>query len=98
MSTCPHCHQPTGNLRLGVRLTPLKTAIVDRIKTAGDIGVTTGEIVSDLYRDRSAVNPTTIKAHVNQINDLLAETTWRIRSDRRRWFLENDADRRNSYR
>jgi hypothetical protein len=88
MSTCPHCHQSVDNLRLGVRLTPLKTAIVDRIKAAGDIGVTTTEIVNDLYRNRSFVKSTTIKAHVSQINDLLAGTIWHIRSDRRRWFLE----------
>src|SRR5262245_19756418 len=55
MTTCPHCHQPIDDIRLGVRLTPLKAAIVDRIKAAGDIGTTTTEIVDDVYRDRSPV-------------------------------------------
>jgi hypothetical protein len=77
-------------IRLGVRMTPLKAAIFDRIKAAGDIGVTTTEIVSDLYRDRSPVEATKVKAHVNQINDLLVATDWRIRSDRRCWFLGRD--------
>jgi hypothetical protein len=74
-------------MRFGVRLPRLKAEIVDRIKTAGDIGVSSDEIIADLYRDRRAVQPTTIKAHVDQINDLLMNTDWRIASDHRRWFL-----------
>jgi len=88
VTTCPYCHQPLNEIRLGVQMTPLKAAIVDRIKAAGDIGITTSEIIGEVYRDRSPIDPTTIKAHVNQINDLLVATDWHIRSDRRRWFLE----------
>jgi hypothetical protein len=84
---CPACHQPIATERLGVRLPPLKAAILDRIKAAGELGVTSEEIVGDLYSDRRAVSVTTIKAHVNQLNDLLAGTDRHIRSDRRRWFL-----------
>ena len=85
---CPHCHQPIAVERFGVRLTPLKASIVDRITAAGDIGVSSVELIgSDLYRDRRPVKPTTIKSHVDQINDLLCGTEWRIFSDRRRWFL-----------
>jgi len=87
-AVCPHCHQTIGTMRFGVRLPQLKAAIVDRIKAAGDIGVTSAEIIADdLYRDRRSVRPTTIKAHVDQINDLLINTNWRIASDHRRWFL-----------
>jgi hypothetical protein len=68
-------------------LSALKAAIVDRIKAAGDIGITSEEIIADLYRDRRSVSPTTIKAHIDQINDLLMNTDWRIASDHRRWFL-----------
>jgi hypothetical protein len=82
-----HCHQTIGTMRFGVRLPQLKAEIVDRIKAAGDIGVTSVEIIADLYRDRRPVHPTTIKAHVDQINDLLISTDWRIASDHRRWFL-----------
>jgi hypothetical protein len=84
---CPLCHQPFGAMRFGVRLPQLKAAIIDRIKTAGDIGVSSDEIIADLYRDRRSVQPTTIKAHIDQINDLLVDTAWRIASDHRRWFL-----------
>jgi hypothetical protein len=88
VTTCPHCHQLINEIRLGVQMTPLKARIVDQIKAAGDIGVTTTEIISEVYPDRSLINPRTIKAHVNQINDLLVATDWHIRSDRRRWFLQ----------
>jgi hypothetical protein len=74
-------------MRFGVRLPQLKAAIVDRIKSAGDIGVASDEIIADLYRDRRPVHAATIKVHVNQINDLLLSTDWRIASDHRRWVL-----------
>jgi hypothetical protein len=84
----PILYQPTDDVRLGVRLTPLKAAIVDRIKAAGDIGVSSDEIIADLYRDRRPVHRNTIKSHTDQINTLLAGGNWRIHSDRRRWFLQ----------
>jgi hypothetical protein len=84
---CPFCHQTIGTIRFGVRLPQLKAEIVDRIKTAGDIGVSSDEIIADLYRDRRSVQLSTIKAHIDQINDLLMNTDWRIASDHRRWFL-----------
>jgi hypothetical protein len=87
MIHCPHCHQPIQDERLGVRLTPLKCALIDRIKASGDIGIASTELVADLYRDRGPVQPAVIKAHVFQINDLLCATSYRICSDGRRWFL-----------
>jgi hypothetical protein len=84
---CPECHQRIATERLGVRLPPLKAAIVDKIRAAGDLGITSAEIVADLYSDRRLVSITTIKAHISQINDQLVVTDWHIRSDRRRWFL-----------
>jgi hypothetical protein len=90
MAACPRCHQSVDDIRLGVRLTPLKASLFDRIKAAGDIGISTTQIIQEVYRDRSLIKDTTIKSHVNQINDLLAGTEWRIHSDRRRWFLHRD--------
>jgi hypothetical protein len=49
VSNCPTCHQPFAVERLGVRLTPLKAALFDRIKCAGDIGVSSTELVGELY-------------------------------------------------
>jgi DNA-binding response OmpR family regulator len=84
---CSTCHQPIPDARFGVPLTPLKAAVVDCIKAAGDIGVSSEELLMTLWRDRGPVETNTIKSHVNQINDALAGTDWRIHSDRRRWFL-----------
>ena len=85
---CPLCHQTIGSLRFGVRLPRLKAAIVDQVRAAGDSGISTAELIaSDVYRDRRAVQPTTIKAHTLQINDMLDGSGWRIASDRRRWTL-----------
>ena len=84
---CPECHQPIAMTRLGVRLPPLKVAILDKIKAAGELGIASEEIIADLYSDRRAVSVTTVKAHIFQINDQLVSTDWHIRSDRRRWFL-----------
>ncbi len=92
MSTCPHCHQSIGTERLGVGLTPLKAGIIDQIQAAGAVGISSAEIIaSDLYRDRRPVDPATIKSHVNQVNDLLVGGDFRIRSDRRRWYIERTA-------
>lgn len=71
-------------------MTPLKAAIFDRIKSAHTEGISSRELIADLYFDRRAVGVSTIKAHVSQINDLLCETDWRIRSDRRHWRLEKE--------
>jgi hypothetical protein len=86
-AVCPHCGQPIAHERLGVVLTPLKAAIVDRIKWAGDLGRSSESLVRELYLDRFTVSRTTLKAHVWQINELLAGTDYCIVSERRRWFL-----------
>ena len=82
MTLCPHCNQIISEERFGVRFPPMKAELIDRIRAAGDLGISTCELIGD-----SGKSPTTIKAHIWQINDLLAHTRWRIESDRRRWFL-----------
>jgi hypothetical protein len=87
--TCPLCG---ASERLGIRLPRLKAEIFDRIRQAGDLGISSTKIVSsDLYFDRRPVMPATIKAHVFQLNDLLAATDFRIRSGGGRWFLTRGA-------
>lgn len=87
MELCQSCGQPVRFLRCGIRLTALKAAIFDLIKRAGDLGITSEEITRELYGDRRPVGKYTIKAHVWQINEVLAETDYAIVSDRRNWFL-----------
>jgi hypothetical protein len=59
-------------------------------KLLGDIGVSSEELLFDLW-EHGAVAQSTVKAHIWQINELLEETDWRVRSDRRRWFLARRA-------
>jgi hypothetical protein len=89
---CSHCGQLMREQRAGIFLSPLKAAILDRIKAAGELGVSTDEIIADCYAGRRPVEVHTIKAHVWQINSLLASTEWAIRSDRRLWRLVREYD------
>jgi hypothetical protein len=79
---CHACHQRIATQRLGVRLPPLKAAILDKIKAAGDLGITSAEIIADLYPDRRPVSATTIKAHVFQIGDCPAGCAGVVAADR----------------
>lgn len=81
-SICSKCHQPINHERLGVRLSPLKARIIDLIKAAGDIGISTGELLRELYHPSAqpkSVN--TVRMHICQINDVLVETDWVIVAD-----------------
>jgi hypothetical protein len=61
--------------RLGIPLTPLKTRIFDAIRRAGPDGIAGDAIIHDLGLP---VSPTTLKAHVWQINARLAENGYKI--------------------
>jgi hypothetical protein len=93
-AACPHCHQPYAAERLGVRVTPLKARIIDAIKAAGDVGISSEVLHLQLYFDRNPASVRTIKAHVWQINDQLEQTHWVIESDRRRWYLRRRQGRK----
>lgn len=103
---CPYCRQVIAVERYGVPLTPLKAGIFDAIRAAGDAGITSTEIIGgQLYCDRRRVSRDTIKAHVWQINALLEQTNWVIKSEteigapdmhlsERRWHLRRRRVRR----
>ena len=79
---CTHCGQALPEMRLGVRLTPLKARIFDLIKRAGPAGVFSDELhVMIFSKGRSKE---TLKAHIWQINELIADEGYRIKSDRMR--------------
>ena len=86
MLYCPNCRQRLTQQRVGVHLGPVKIRIFDMIKAAGDVGMSSQEIVHDLYREKGG-NIGTIKAHICQMNDVLVETDWRIVSEGRRWSI-----------
>ncbi len=81
---CPHCHLPMKEMRFGVVLPPLKAALFDAVKAAGDVGVSTTELITTMTEHAGrSLDAQTIKAHVFQINELLAGTDYQIRSERR---------------
>jgi len=65
-----------AEVRAGVRLTPLKARIFDVVKRAGIDGIRL-EDVNNIVFDGDAA-PETIRSHVQQINELLAETDLQI--------------------
>lgn len=81
---CSQCHQPLNEVRLGVRLPVFKAAILDAIKAAGDIGISSQELIDKFGRPIRVI---AIKSHVFQINEMLEDTGWRIATDAGRWHL-----------
>jgi hypothetical protein len=69
-AVCQACGQPLRERRFGVVLTPLKAAIVDAIKRAGDLGVSSEGLIWALYLDRNPVGKGTIKAQLQAISDV----------------------------
>ncbi len=88
---CPTCHAPYKASRIGIRMPLLKAELFDSIKMAGEIGISTQELLTMHYQSKK-VHADTIKSHVHQINDLLVETDYQIYSDQvrphPRWYLK----------
>lgn len=96
MAVCPHCHQHISVERLGVRLSPLKAQLLDRIKAAGAVGISPRELVDDLYRGNKTRN--CVSQHIKQLNDLLEETDWMIACDGRSRHARRSLRRRTQGR
>jgi hypothetical protein len=80
--TCTCCGQPLPEMRLGVRFTPLKARIFDIVKRSGESGIDRRDLFDIVFGDDDAHSRThsfhTLKAHLAQINDLIADTGFRI--------------------
>jgi DNA-binding response OmpR family regulator len=81
MPICPRCHQPIRDERCGVYLPPRKSRIMDVLIAAGDIGISTPDLINAVWADEPR-SPNTLKSHITQLNDLLAGTDFHVRSDR----------------
>jgi hypothetical protein len=78
MSTayCPHCHQPLPRKpRAGAPLTALKARIFDLVRLSS--GIRTDEINAIVFNGKA--RRTTIRSHIWQINEALAESGVEIR-------------------
>ena len=90
---CQHCGRPLPEVRLGIQLTPLKARIFDLIRRAGPDGIGGDELHAIAFADRE-VSPTTLKAHVWQINDLITDVGHRIHGGGGRYRLVRTEQRK----
>jgi len=78
---CPICGAPWRRKRFGVPMSPLKTHLIDMLRAAGKDGILLDAILErmSLGGDPSRrARLRTLNVHVNQINDKLEDTGWRI--------------------
>jgi len=61
-------------MRAGVRMTTAKARIFDLVKLSGEEGIPAAALAQTLN-----VSPETIKAHVWQINEMIADSGWIIK-------------------
>jgi hypothetical protein len=64
-------------MRLGVRLTPFKARLLDLVQRGGIDGISPEDLYSLLYPDGGGSRQT-LKAHVWQINEMIADEGYRI--------------------
>jgi len=79
--SCPKCGQPLWTRRYGAEMSSLKANIIDLIRQGGDEGMPVETVWRMLFRGRHASRET-MKAHVWQINEMLAAEGRRIIVDR----------------
>jgi hypothetical protein len=80
--------------RIGVRLPPLKAAILDAVRAAGDLGANAETIMARVYERRRWPQRNAIKAHIWQINELLESTEYNIVCEQWHWRLERRRSKR----
>ena len=74
---CDNCGQALPEIRLGVRLTPFKARLFDLVKGGGINGIHSDDLYSLLYPEGGGSRHT-LKSHVWQINELIADEGYRI--------------------
>ena len=89
MKSCPHCGQPLPETRLGVRLTPHKARIFDAVKRARD-GILASDLADVVCTDNQSRKA--LKSHIWQINDVIADEGYQIKSiNRSYWLVKTDS-------
>jgi hypothetical protein len=73
---CSYCGQTLLDIRLGVRLPPLK-AIFDLIHRGGQDGIPAADLFAVAFDERRWSSKTP-KVHVSQINELIDDAGYRI--------------------
>lgn len=75
---CPHCQQVLPEVRVGVRLPPLKARIFDLVLRGGEDGITARDVLEIVYAELEGPSAKTVHVHVFQINELIEDSGYRI--------------------
>jgi hypothetical protein len=87
MTCCHECGQELSEIRLDVRLTPLKVRLFDVIKRAAAGGIISEDLFEIVIADRGDITISNLKSHIWQINNAIKDTGFRIMSRDRHWIL-----------
>lgn len=74
---CDRCGQALPEIRLGVRLTAFKARLFDFVRRSAIDGIHSDDLYSLLYPEGGGSRHT-LKAHIWQINELIADEGYRI--------------------
>lgn len=74
---CPLCKRPITTIRGGVRLSKMKAEMFDVILTRP--GISLRELTRKFYGVETRNKQHVVRTHINQMNDLFAETDINIR-------------------
>ena len=85
---CRLCGQAQPEIRLGVRLTPFKARLFDLVQRGSVDGISSDDLFSLLYPDGGGSRQT-LKAHVWQINEMIADEGYRIEGSGSSYRLVN---------
>src|SRR5262245_9687581 len=85
--SCPCCGQSLPEIRLGVELPPLKARIFDLVQRGGRDGIATSDLFDLVYNSNcpngkgireAGRTPKSIGTHINQINEAIENSGYRI--------------------
>ena len=76
MTVCPTCQQQMPEIRLVVRMPPIKARMFDLIMISGDEGGPAYQLNREIWDGKALMN--NIRSHVKQLNDMLEDTGYKI--------------------
>jgi hypothetical protein len=79
---CHYCGQKLPEVRLGVKLSPLKARIVDFVMRAGDDGILVADLCAFMKLEHRC-----LRSHVHQINEAIIDSGYRFYTRAKTVFL-----------
>lgn len=77
---CNYCGQALPEVRLGVRLTDKKARIFDLVQRAGPDGIDGRDLFDIVFGEQEkTVQLSCLKSHINQINELIEDSGYKIK-------------------